>query len=169
MNEFNIPIIKPFAAFDGERLYYISSEGAVFSQHANPLSKCVDKDGYEYILVRHKGKHKKYLVHRLVAKAFLPNPDSLPQVNHIDGNKRNNSVSNLEWVTNSENQMHSRYVLGNQTGFNDTPVACVETGRVYRSTRDAWRDTGAGYSHISECVRGKRKTAGGYHWRAANT
>ena len=54
--------------------------------------------------------------------------------------------------------------LGNQTGFHDVPIVCIETGKTYKSTRDAWRATGVGYSHISECANGKRKTAGGYHW-----
>lgn len=169
MNELSIPLIRPFYAFDREKPYHISSEGAVFNQYAKPLSKQIDKDGYEYVLVRSNGHRKKFLVHRLVADAFIPNPGLLPQVNHIDGNKRNNRVSNLEWVTNSENQIHSRYILGNQTGFKDTPVVCVETGTIYKSTRDAWRDTGVCYSHISECANGKRKTAGSYHWKSVNT
>jgi len=149
------------------RTLIISSDGEVFGRGGKRLSKYFDKDGYEYVLVSIAGKRRKLLVHRLVANAFLPNDNNLPQVNHKDGNKANNEVDNLEWITNSENQMHNRYVLGNITGFRDVPVICVETGKKYKSTREAWRDTGAGYPHISECIRGKRKTAGGYHWREA--
>jgi hypothetical protein len=72
--------------------------------------------------VSHKGKQYKFLVHRLVAQAFIPNPDNLPDVNHIAGNKTNNHVDNLEWCTASENLLHayntglrSRYDLARKT------------------------------------------------------
>lgn len=148
------------------RQYYVSSDGSVYRQSGKPLTKYTDKYGYEYIKVgtTHKDGRKKYLVHRLVAECYIPNYDSLPEVNHKDGDKLNNSVDNLEWVTTSENQLHSRYALGNTTGFADTPVMCLETGVTYISTRDAWRSTGINYCHISEAARGKRKTAGGLRW-----
>lgn len=150
------------------RKYLISPDGTVRNRHGHVLSKHKDVYGYEYVLIFNKNrKRKKFLVHRLVATVYIPNEKALPQINHKDGVKTNNRVENLEWVTNSQNQMHSRYSLGNVTGFPDTPVKCVETGIIYKSTRDAWRETGTGYSHISECARGKRKTAGGLHWEEA--
>ena len=145
--------------------YFVDEKGNVLNKYGKKVFQYTDKDGYKYIVLRRKGKRKKFLIHRLVAKSYLDNPLGHPQVNHIDGNKTNNDVSNLEWVSPGENQLHSRYVLNNVTGFADTPVMCLETGKVYRSTRDAWRDTGVGYSHISECAKGKRKTAGRFHWR----
>lgn len=129
-----------------------------------PLAKHKRKGGYEYVEVSINGERKKIAVHRLVANAFCENPKNLPQVNHIDGNPSNNKAENLEWVSGSSNQMHSRYVLGNVTGFKDTPIVCLDTGEEFVSTRDAWRKTGVSYSHISECASGKRKTAGGYRW-----
>lgn len=151
----------------GENGYSVDELGNIFMHNGKPKAKHIDVYGYEYIILpRENSKHgKKKLVHRIVAEAFIPNPEHKPQVNHIDGNKRNNSVSNLEWCDNSYNQTHSRYVLGNVTGFEDVSVECIESGEVYRSTRDAWRATGVGYSHISECINGKRKSAGGLHWR----
>lgn len=64
-------------------------------------------DGYECVTLSHNQKHKKFLVHRLVAAAFIPNPHSKPEVNHKDGDKTNNHVDNLEWVTRSENEVHA--------------------------------------------------------------
>lgn len=160
--------MKEFTVFD--RKYFVDESGCVFDHFGKRMQSRVAGRQYPYVEFRHKVngkiKRKRYFVHRLVAELFLPNPNNLSQVNHIDGNKENSHISNLEWVSPAENQLHSRYILQNVTGFEDTPVVCVETGIVYKSTRDAWRDTGAGYSHISECVKGKRKTAGGYHWRA---
>lgn len=84
--------------------YYISNKGNFYSTFSK---KCIkpqkDHKGYLYVEIG----RKKYKVHRLVAKYFLPNPNNLPQVNHIDCNKSNNNVENLEWVTNRENYEHS--------------------------------------------------------------
>lgn len=66
--------------------------------------------GYKYLYLN-KLKRQKFFVHRLVADAFIPNPEDKPIVNHLDGNKRNNRLENLEWCTDSENQRHSRTVL----------------------------------------------------------
>lgn len=63
--------------------------------------------GYLYCELWKNGKHKRYAIHRLVATAFIPNPDGRPQVNHLDGDKTNNSVTNLEWCTASENERHA--------------------------------------------------------------
>ena len=120
--------------------------------------------GYEYVEVTIDGVRKKISVHRLVATAFHENPNQYTQVNHIDGDPSNNRADNLEWINNSSNQLHSRYTLGNETGFKDRPVVCLDTGEEFLSTRDAWRKTGISYCHISECASGKRKTAGGYRW-----
>lgn len=156
-----------FSVFGSD--YYVDENGTVVNKYGKVMAKYIDRKGYSYIVIRRNKMRKKILVHRLVAEMFIENPLNLPQVNHIDGDKTNSNVSNLEWVTASENQIHSRYVLKNRTGFSDTPVVCVETGIEYISTRDAWRKTGVNCSHISECVNGKRKTAGGYHWKNRNT
>jgi hypothetical protein len=148
----------------------VDREGNVYRKTETdliPLAKHKRK-GYEYVEISSNGTRHKLAVHRLVATAFHSNPDNLPQVNHVDGNPSNNNADNLEWINGSANQMHSRYILGNETGFKDTPVMCIETGEVFISTRDAWRKTGINYSHICECAKGKRKTAGGFKWGYAD-
>jgi len=68
---------------------------------------CNDKDGYPYVVLAKNGKNKTLKIHRLVATTFIPNPQNKYAINHIDGNKENNSVENLEWVTQSENELHA--------------------------------------------------------------
>ena len=70
------------------------------------FSKWIDNTGYYQVVFRIDGKRKYVRVHRLIAETLLPNPDNLPQINHIDGNKLNNSLDNLEWVTNAKNTQH---------------------------------------------------------------
>lgn len=83
------------------------------------LIKTEDNHGYYYVTLCKDNKKKKFLVHRLVAEAFIPNPENKPQVNHIDGNKKNNQINNLEWCTNQENISHAlKTGLKNDYGCN---------------------------------------------------
>lgn len=90
--------------------YEISSKGQIKSKFKNRIMKTwIINSGYEIISLKDdKGMTVRWLVHRLVATAFLPNPNKLPIVNHKDGNKKNNEVDNLEWCTNSDNILHAR-------------------------------------------------------------
>ncbi len=90
-------------------LYYVSDKGRVKS--INKISKKerilkFGDNGDKYSFIKVKGKNHR--VHRLVAKPFIPNPDNKPMVNHIDGNRKNNDVKNLEWCTHQENMAHSK-------------------------------------------------------------
>lgn len=88
--------------------YCISKNGNVYSYYTNKILKQRNnKKGYPSVYLTINGKGVSKVVHRLVAKTFIPNPYNLPQVNHIDGNKENNSVENLEWCTNEYNMRHS--------------------------------------------------------------
>lgn len=93
--------------------YQITTWGRVYSIDKKMfITPQETKKGYLRVdLINENGMRKHYKVHRLVAKAFIKNPDNKPQVNHIDGNKHNNSISNLEWVTDEENKLHQKRLI----------------------------------------------------------
>ena len=93
---------------DGYERYTINRNGDIFDTKRNKyLATWVDTVGYKQCYLRDQsGKRHSKRIHRLIAKAFIENPNNLPQVNHKDGNKLHNSIDNLEWVTNSDNTQH---------------------------------------------------------------
>lgn len=174
-------IWKDVEGFEG--LYQVSNLGNVKSlersvrNHKSGATRTIkehilmagrDKDGYLQVNLCKSGRMRAGKIHRLVAKAFIPNPENKPQVNHKDGNKNNNVVNNLEWNTKSENLIHSLYVLENTHGKKSKRIVCVETNEVFPSISEAARKTGAKQPHISQCLKGKRHQSGGYHWRELN-
>lgn len=92
--------------------YTIREDGQVVSRFGRVIKPQMARVGYWRVELA----GRKYLLHRLLAQAFIPNPDGKPQVNHIDGDKTNNALTNLEWVTQSENQLHA-YRAGLQKGY----------------------------------------------------
>ena len=163
---------KPVVGYEG--LYEVSNWGRVKSIKFGKeiILKQKIKGGYYYVCLYKNGIVKTYLVHRLVAQAFLPNPDNLPQVNHKDENKTNNSVDNLEWCDAKYNRNYgtinerlskslingkcSKIVI--QYNLDGTFV------REWPSTMECERN---GYNNtcISKCCLGKRKTYRGFIWR----
>lgn len=98
-----------------EGRYDITTEGQVWSEYKGMWMKpSVTEKGYLTVELRKCGMRYKARIHRLVAEAFIPNPDNLPEINHKDGNKQNNSVENLEWCTRSANMKHA-YETGLET------------------------------------------------------
>lgn len=88
--------------------YLVSNRGRVISLNSgSEMAQYVQKNGYAAVKLRTHNAKRTFLVHRLVASAFVPNPNGLAEVNHIDGDKLNNSAENLEWVTHSQNMKHS--------------------------------------------------------------
>lgn len=106
-------IYKPI---DGYPQYYVTTDGRVWSNlRKNGIERFIkqtEQDGYLSVVLYNDGKPKGFRVHRLVAQAFIPNPNCKPYINHIDGNRSNNVVTNLEWCTQKENVNHSICVLG---------------------------------------------------------
>ena len=106
--------------------YVVFKSGDVFNLHGVKMVGMIDRCGYRELILNGKN----HRVHRLVAEAFIPNPNGFREVNHIDGNKQNNSVKNLEWVTHSENMIHAY-----QTGLEQP--RCGEQHHAHKLTEDA--------------------------------
>lgn len=88
--------------------YLVSNRGRIISLNSgSEMAQYVQKNGYSAVKLHTHNVKRTFLVHRLVASAFVPNPNGLSEVNHIDGDKLNNSADNLEWVTHSQNMRHS--------------------------------------------------------------
>lgn len=108
--------------------YTVSEAGVIRNKQGKEIARQVARNGYERVELWENGKGKKFLVHRLVAAAFVPNPEGKPDVNHIDGEKLNNSAANLEWVTQRENQLHA-YSVGLQKGHHVSGLKLSESHR----------------------------------------
>lgn len=165
--------------------YYVTDSGDIYSRNyknTGRIKKMVPRkntNGYYQIPISNGKTRKDIIVHRIVAETFIPNPDNKPEVNHINGNKADNRVENLEWVTRSENMRH-RYrtlkykgSLYNRFG-KDNPtskiIQQIKDGKVvaeYYGSYEVERTTGIDAHHVRNVCNGVygQKTAGGYQWK----
>lgn len=159
--------------------YSISNTGRIMnSRGREKVLNDHSKDGYLQVDLYNSGIRETKRVHRLVAEAFIPNPDHKPDVNHIDGNKRNNSADNLEWVTKSENMLHaystgltkapcSRGMLGKKNpnaGRKGRKVRIVETGEEFDSVKECAIAIDGNDRCICDCLNGVQYTHRNYHF-----
>ena len=166
-------IWKDIEGYEG--LYQVSTWGRVRSLNYNHTGKTqilrpgVTHWGYLQVAIYKDGEQKSYKVHRLVAAAFLPNPNGLPEINHKDEDKQNNHVDNLELCDRAYNNSygtHNARMIRSQLNSptKSKRVRCIETNTVYPSGGEAERKTGISRKSISSACHGKYKTAGGFHW-----
>ena len=143
--------------------YLIYSNGQVYSKYKNIFLSQRERNNYLAVNLYKDKKMYTKNVHRLVAEAFIPNPNNLPIVNHKDNNKLNNDVSNLEWCEQVYN-LHYNGAMERRAASRGTKIKCVETNQEYCSISEAARQTGIPRTSIQSCFDGRMKMAGGYHW-----
>ena len=152
---------KPIPNFEK---YYIYDTGDVYNTDTNKmLEGTIRLSGYKVYRLSKDGKKYQFYAHRLVAENFIPNPNFLPQVNHINEDKRDNRVENLEWSSALHNLEHSR-VIEKASVAKFTKVRCITTDRIYDSIKEAADEFGLAHSNIVACCNGRRLTCGGMRW-----
>ena len=160
--------VETFVKIEGFENYEVSNLGKVRNiKSGRTLKPKLNRGGYLMYGLYENNKQKFLLLHRIIATAFIDNPEEKPQVNHIDENKTNNDLSNLEWCTARENAIHGtrikRFSEKNfkkviQLDLNDNVL------NEFESIKQAGQETGVSRSNISSCCNGKLKSAGGFKW-----
>ena len=156
--------MKDIVGYEG--LYAITTEGEVWSYKSKKFLKPgVSHKGYLFVNLCKNGKVKCVRVHRLVATAYIPNPENHPQVNHKDENKTNNCLQNLEWC---DGKYNHNYGTINERISNSKKIPILQydlDGNFIREWPSA-SDVGKGVqSHICDCLNGRQKTAYNYIWK----
>jgi hypothetical protein len=164
-------IWKDIKGFEG--LYQASNFGNIrslpmrYSPTINILKPRMGNWGYYFVTLYKENKAYQRVIHRLIAKTFIPNPENKPQTNHKNGNKLDNSVENLEWVTASENIEHA-YRTGLKWGRKKKVWQYLQNGRfigLWNSPLEIEKTLGYHRSNIVACCMGHRKTAHKFIWK----
>ena len=163
----------PIKGYEG--LYEVSDKGRVRSIKFGKeriLKPLRNTCGYLQVQLWKNGEQKMYLVHRLVAQTFTPNPDNLTEVNHKDEDKDNNSVQNLEWCDRKYNINYGNRNQMVSIKLSKPILQYTKSGefvREWKSTHDVERNLGYFHNFISYCCNGKLKSAYGYVWKYKDT
>lgn len=147
--------------------YFIYPNGSIFNSKKNTFLKPYrDAVGYYSVGLTKNGNTKYFRLHRLLAIYFIKNTYNKKYVNHKDGNKLNYSLDNLEWVTSQENRRHDIDILGHKpykiNPKDNFKKVIRNDGKVYLSITEAAKDIKLSLASISQCLKGRRPTAGGY-------
>lgn len=145
--------------------YIVSDEGQVVNRKTEHILRPQPTpNGYLIVSLCNENGACSKTVHRLVAKAFLDPSLCDLQVNHIDGDKTNNYLWNLELITSSDNHRHAFSIGLASLSFRFRPVRCIDTGEEFESMTDAAIKTGTHQGNISHVIQGRRKTANGFRF-----
>ena len=159
---------KKFIYEGQETDYSVSTEGEVRKDTTNYILSQSSQQDYKFVGLIINGKQKRMRVHRMVALTFINNPDNKPYVNHINGNRSDNNVENLEWVTPSENTQHAVNTGLFKSGRTRAVIQYNLNGEqmaTFESATEAARQTGGSQSKITMCCRRQRDSANDYQWR----
>ena len=159
---------KKFIYEGQETDYSVSTEGEVRKDTTNYILSQSSQQDYKFVGLIINGKQKRMRVHRMVALTFIDNPDNKPYVNHINGNRSDNNVENLEWVTPSENTQHAVNTGLFKNGRTRAVIQYNLNGEqmaTFESATEAARQTGGSQSKITMCCRRQRDSANDYQWR----
>lgn len=160
---------------EGYNHYYVNRIGDVYSEKSDMVLKPHIKNGYTFVSLQTPDKKNKSVrIHRLVATAFIDNPDNKPQVNHINANKQDNTVENLEWCTMDENIAHSKELNLSGPGgrlntskeiirINPSDGTIKEYGSIQMAVRDLYIDEGLNRQKITGKTKGVRRVLNGLH------
>lgn len=157
-------IWKDIPGYSG--LYQVSNLGRIMSfknqygRGPRLMNGEITKSGYIQVCLN----KKRYKVHRLVAMAFVPNPDGLPQINHKNEIKTDNRVKNLEWCTGKYNVNYGT-AIERRSKKRGKSVMCIETGSIFESCKAAGRELNLDFSHIAKCCRGILPKHKGFHFK----
>jgi len=146
--------------------YTIFKNGDIIGKYNKKLSPKDNGKGYKTIGIHFDNKVKYEYIHRLIAIHFIPNPENKPCVNHIDGNKSNNSVDNLEWVSYSENVKHAynnnlwnNQIKNNRVGKNSSKkVIDISNSKIFNSAKELSKELNINYTHLLQNLRGERRS-----------
>lgn len=149
-------------------VYEVSSDGRVRNSKTGRIMRtAANSKGYPHVCLHENNVQHTRAVHRLVADAFYDGDHEGLDVNHIDGDKTNNHVYNLEWCTRQQNLQHA-YETGLKPPLRRTKVRVVETGKVYGSLTDCAKAIDGDRCQIRRCLDGKEHSCQGYHFELVN-